>query len=93
VFDRARSHIHVGVASEVLAATMAAVHAALEEPIVRQTIDFGRLIGVSNCARTYDGDAIVFARRLHRDGLTRFVTNRKPEPVSLLSVVMRLQAG
>jgi hypothetical protein len=38
---------------------------------------------------TTDEDSIVYAQRVGRDGLTRFVKNRAPEPCSLVMMVLK----
>ncbi len=91
VYDREPSHIHVGVTPDLLAEAMSKVFAEPGEKKVKRTIDFDRIIGVSNCVRTSESDEIVFAQRVHRGGLTRFAKNRKPEPTSCLTLSMRLQ--
>jgi hypothetical protein len=56
---------------------------------LNKVVDLGRVVGISTCVETTDGDAIVFARRRGRkDGCTRFVRNREGNPTS--TVVVRL---
>jgi len=55
---------------------------------IYEEIDFGRVIGVSNCVATHAGDDIVYAQRRNRLGWTRFVKNRQPEPCSSVVVVL-----
>ena len=50
-----------------------------------RTVDFGRDIGVSACVETSQSDEILFAQREGRQGLTRFVKNKNPDPTSLLT--------
>ena len=86
--DRDISHIHAGVTDELLAEAFSLLRVGGEER-VKYTHEFGQRIGFSNCVKTREGDEIVFAQRVNRDGLTRFVKNRKPEPSNLLTVNIR----
>jgi hypothetical protein len=92
VVDRDVSHIHAGVTDALLAEAFSSLRAGGEERI-KHTHEFARQIGFSNCVKTQEGDEIVFARRVHRDGLTRFVKNRKPELSNLLTVNIRFIDG
>ncbi|MBI4377455.1 MAG: hypothetical protein HY549_13530 [Elusimicrobia bacterium] len=87
VFDREPSHIHAGVTPELLSESLAQVWP--DEVRVKRTVDFGHIIGASNCVKTREEDEIIYAQRLHRPGLSRFVKNRKPEPTSLLTLTVR----
>lgn len=51
-------------------------------------IDLGRIIGMCDCVRTTEADQIVFAQRPNRDGPSRFVKNREPEPCSSVKLVL-----
>ncbi|WP_425953098.1 hypothetical protein [Ralstonia pseudosolanacearum] len=59
------------------------------EPVFRAAIDFGRIIGTSDCVETTAEDHIIYAQRVGRPNLTRFVLHRKPEPCSKVVVVLR----
>lgn len=52
-------------------------------------VDMGRIVGVNNCILTRPEDEVVYAQRPKREGKTRFVKNRKPEPTTHISVVLR----
>ena len=56
---------------------------------IQDEIDFSRVIGVTTCVETSEDDEIYFAQRPHRNGPTRFVRNRAPEPCSHLTVVLK----
>lgn len=88
VFDRQPSHIHEGVTEAMLSATLAAIAVAEGEQRVRREFTYPHIIGVSRCVATNDADEIVYARRVHRFGYTRFVINRELEPCNKLSVVL-----
>jgi hypothetical protein len=53
------------------------------------TYDHGGPIGDCLRVRTAPEDEIVYAQRPGRAGLTRFVKNRRPEPSSQITVVLR----
>jgi hypothetical protein len=53
-----------------------------------ETVDFGRRIGATICVETGPRDKISWRQRPNRPGLTRFVENRKPEPSTMLTVVL-----
>lgn len=88
VIDREPSHIHVGVTDELLAEVFLALGVGDEERI-KYTHQFGRVVGVSVRVKTSTGDTIVFAQRVHRDGMSRFVKNRAPESTDQLTVTLR----
>lgn len=84
VVDRQPSHIHPG-ARELLPEALSRI-SSNERERIKETIDFGRIIGTSTCVETQPNDEIVFAKRPDRPGLTRFVKNRSPEPTTKLTV-------
>lgn len=87
VIDRPRSHLHADVA-RLLPEALGKVKSAGREFLIDE-VDFGRLVGQTICVITHPGDQIVFAQRVGRDGLTRFVKNRKSEPCSAVVVVLK----
>lgn len=86
VFDRPNSHYHVDLMLLAEAISRVALHG---KSFVTECVDFGRMIGTSDCVATVSGDDIVFAQRKGRAGLTRFVTNRTAEPCSSVVVVLK----
>jgi hypothetical protein len=42
----------------------------------KATIDLGRVLGVAACVETHEGDEVLWAQRVNRPGLSRFVKNR-----------------
>ena len=88
VFDGTPSHVlgHPTV-MPFLAEALSRIYGTNRDRIYEE-VDFGRLIGESNCVRTRHGDKIFFAQRRNRKGLTRFVKNRPPEPSSRVTVVL-----
>lgn len=92
VTDRNPSHVHVGVTSALLAEALTQIRAAPGEHMSKKTVDFGRVIGACTRVETQAEDEIVFARRVDRDGLTRFVKNRQPESTTLLTISLRRTA-
>ncbi len=93
VFDRTPSHIHNGVTEELLIFALSKITPEKGEERVKRTIDFGREIGVCVCVKTDANDEIIYAQRVNREGLSRFVKSRQPEKTSLLTVTLRPKDG
>lgn len=89
VMDRPRSHLHAGV-ERLLPEALGKVKSAGRSFLIEE-VGLGRLVGQTICVAIHPGDEIVFAKRVGRAGLTRFVKNRASEPCS--SVVVVLKAG
>jgi hypothetical protein len=87
VVNRYNSHLHPGVEQYVPEAL--ARIAPQGKPFVVETIDFGTCIGETVCVETGPSDVIVFAQRSGRQGLSRFVRQRSPEPCSSLTVILK----
>lgn len=87
VVDRSKSHIHPGL-DEFLVPTLARV-VSLGRYRCIDEVDFGRVIGETHCVATTPDDKIVFAQRENRPGLSRFAPERKPEPCTAVTVVLR----
>jgi len=87
VYDRYNSHLHENVKA-ILAEAFSKIDSRSECFTIRE-IDFGRIIGESSCVSTSGRDAIVYAFRPKRNGATRFVKNRKPEPSSNAVVILK----
>jgi len=87
VVDRQKSHIHPGL-SELLVPALARLESLGRDRCVDE-IDFGRVIGDTHCVVTTPDDKIVFAQRENRPGLSRFAPERKPEPCTAVTVVLR----
>lgn len=56
-------------------------------------VDMGRVVGQTIRVETKPWDEIVYAQRLGRQGLTRLVKNRQPEPCSSVVVVLKKGNG
>jgi len=87
VVDRFNSHLHASV-RPFLREALARVEAG-GRVFLTEEVDFGRPLGETICIPTAAGDAVVFARRPGRQGLTRFVKNRAPLPSSSVVVVLK----
>lgn len=87
VVDRFRSHLHPGVTS-ILPEALARIESRGRQFLVEE-VDFGHLVGESACVGTGPDDTIVFAQRPRRQGLTRFVKNRAPEPCTSVVVILK----
>jgi hypothetical protein len=93
VYDNPDSHLaeHPGVL-KVLSEALANL-GPIQGPVYRQTVDFGRVIGATDCLRTTKSDKIFYAQRKNRKGLTRFVMNRLARPTTQLSLVLLWHEG
>ncbi len=87
VIDRFNSHNHVGV-SPLLPEALAKIDSKGRQFLVEEVV-FDHIIGETVCVATGPGDEIVYAKRPKRWGLTRFVRNRKPEPCSAMTVILK----
>lgn len=89
VEDRPRSHL-TEEARRLLPAALAKISGrTLGQDLNEVELDFGHTIGKSIRVETGPDDEIVFARRPGRDGPTRFVLNREPEPTSKMVVILK----
>jgi hypothetical protein len=87
VLDRPNSHTHM--APDLLTEVIARLEPPAL-PFVKLRVDLGRVVGQSICVQTGTQDAIVYARRVNRQGPTRFVCDRRP--VDCHSVIVILKA-
>ncbi|MES2006713.1 MAG: hypothetical protein V4436_01235 [Patescibacteria group bacterium] len=89
VFDRHKSHLTAH--PEVLPLLVGALLTieSRDREYIQEEIDFGRIIGSSIRVETGPDDEIIFAQRPGREGLSRFVKNRKETPCSTMAVVLR----
>jgi hypothetical protein len=87
VFDRSPSHIHPGV-RPFLKGILARINSRRRHAIV-EVVEHSHLVGHSSCVTTRPGDKIVFARRVNRRGISRFVKNRRSEPTQFVTVILR----
>lgn len=91
VVDRPNSHLH-DKARKLIAEAIGKI-TAKGKPFITEEVDFGWMIGLSDCVTTEQHDVILFARRRNRIGLTRFVAGRDPQETSLLTVVLKRADG
>lgn len=87
VVDRHRSHLH-GEVARLLPEALARITAG-GRSFITEEVDFGRPVGETICVVTRPGDQIVYAQRPRRFGLTRFVKNRKAEPCSAVTIILK----
>lgn len=59
-----------------------------DDPFIRVEVDLGRIAGNTSCVETAETDDILFARRVGRRTITRFVRNRQPVPTRHVTVLM-----
>lgn len=50
--------------------------------------DMSRIVGKSELVETADDDQIIYAKRVGRSIYTRFVKNREPIPMNLISIIL-----
>lgn len=87
VYDRPNSHLHEGVAGLLPEALMQIRTEGRQ--MIAEEVDLGRFIGITTGVETTLEDEIIFAQRVGRKGLTRFVKNREGTPTSFLTVVLQ----
>lgn len=85
VYDRPNSHHHLpdALLHEALA------RSELTGDFEKTTIQYPKPVGVSECVQTSSEDFIFYAQREGRNGLTRFVLDRKPEPCSSVVIICK----
>ena len=88
VVDRPRSHLDDPTVVGLLPEALAQVDSD-EQDFIVQEVDLGREVGETICVATKPGDKIRFFYRPGRDGPTRFVIGRKPEPCSAMTLVLK----
>jgi len=86
VVDRYNSHLHNCI-TRLIPIALSQINPNGQH-FVKEVVDFGEIIGEKICVRTSSSDEIIFAQRPKRNGLTRFVKNRKPEPCSRLVMLL-----
>lgn len=89
VVDRQDSHVHRS--AELDAYLPRALEQIVPEgrDFIVEAVDFGEVIGETSCVETEEGDDIVYAKRVGRTGLTRFVKSKTKSPTSELTVVLK----
>jgi hypothetical protein len=89
VVDRVLSHAKDhGIEYDVLREVLQKIDAK-QRLFVLETVTLANSVGDCNCVETQLGDEIVYAQRLGRKGMTRFVKNRLPTPSNQVTVVLR----
>ena len=87
VFDRTNSHLHRGM--EIFLPSALAQIESRGREFIAEEAHYNGPIGKTLCVETHPGDRIVYAQRVGRAGLTRFVENRTSEPCSSVVVVLK----
>ncbi len=87
VRDRLTSHLH-GDILPLLADVFRDLRSE-GRPFIITTKEFDEPIGTTVKVETRDGDEIVYAQRLNRKGLTRFVKNREQEPTKNVTAILK----
>lgn len=87
VVNRHRSHLHDGVYPH-LPEVLGKIESG-QRGFFATTIDLGRIVGNQTRVSTTSDDDIVYAQRVGRQGLSRFVKNREPEPCSTVTIILK----
>lgn len=87
VIDRFNSHVHNGV-THLLPDVFAKINSQGRQFLIEE-VGFGQPVGETICVVTGRDDQIVYAKRPKRFGHSRFVKNRKPEPCSAVTVILK----
>lgn len=93
VIDRPDSHVathHTVV--PLLGEALSRIYSAGRDNIVDE-VDLSRIVGKTICVETSDGNDIIYAKRPNRQGLTRFVKNRQPEPCTAVTICLNKAEG
>ena len=85
VYDRPKSHHHLGESLLRDAIGRCELNATFE----KRSVQYPAPVGLTDCVATSSKDAIIFAQREGRNGLTRFVLDRKPEPCSSIVIICK----
>ncbi|MEI6376926.1 MAG: hypothetical protein WCO97_07000 [bacterium] len=89
VIDRKHSHLSSDTATRAAVnGALSRIHANNRE-FIEEEITYDKPLGQTVCVSTTDKDIIVMAKRRHRNGLSRLVMNRTPEPSSKVFVVLK----
>jgi len=89
VIDRVNSHVKSrALGRKLLADSLNRVNPRGNAFHLEQ-VNFGTVVGNSNCVPTSPGDRIIFAQRPGRRGYTRFVKGRRPEPCNSVVVIIK----
>lgn len=91
VTDRPNTHLHPCAEAHV-AEALGRINSNGQQFFIEE-VDFGRILGETCCVVTGPNDEIVWAQRPKRQGMTRFVKNRAPEPCSSLVVILMKARG
>ncbi len=86
VYDRPTSHCHTD--RVVLVDALLRIHHGTPA-FAKHLVEFDHPIAKSTCVPTRAGDQIVFAKRPKRNGWTRFVLGRTPEPTCIVTIILK----
>lgn len=94
-YDDKTSHAatHFADAPQLLALVrdfLATQHFASDEVFVDH--DAGSIIGNTDLVEVQENDEIIYAKRVNRQGFTKFAKNRQPSPTSYFTVMLRKDA-
>ncbi|MBT3817185.1 MAG: hypothetical protein HOG08_02450 [Candidatus Magasanikbacteria bacterium] len=87
VVDRHRSHLHPE-AQRMLPYALQKIKSTGLDFFIEE-VEFPFIIGQKTCVATDSSDVVVYARRLRRFGLSRFVMNREAEDCRHMVVILK----
>lgn len=87
VYDRPNTHLHDGVQA-ILPFVLSSLTSNRRQ-FFTATAHLNKIVGHTDCVKTDESDDVVWAQRVGRSGMTRFVKNRKPEPCSAVTVILK----
>ncbi len=88
VFERSDAHFHKGIDASLIKEALSKILSE-NRGFVETAVDMKRIVGLKHCVKTNENDQIFYARRTGREGLSRFVKNRKAEPCQFLTVILK----
>ncbi len=87
VVDRPNSHLHDGIESQ-LEMIIKSINCN-DRSFFTQQLDFNYNVGLTECVKTDQNSEILYAVRKGRQGYSRFVKGRDPEPTSSITITLK----
>lgn len=87
VVDRPYSHLHDGIKT-ILPVVIGSL-ICQNSSFVEQEVKYDDAIGYTTCVTIYDTDELRYAKREGREGHTKFVLNREPEPTNSITIFLK----
>ena len=87
VVDRPSSHLHNELKN--LLPSVIKTITCNDQPFIEKELNCKQPVGYTTCVSVNGQDEIVYAKREGRNGLTKFVKNRKPELTCHITVILK----